>query len=96
MLFIPLDMHRELGLNDLFPLVSAARRARTCTVDVQVATGLLYPVTMVKATSRRHMHRRLTTGWREVCEAAGVKVGDELRFVRNGQSDALMLKVVEK
>ena len=94
MMFIPQDMYQELGLNNLFPINGAARRARTCTVDLELATGSLYPVTMAKATSSRHVHRRFTTGWREFCEAAGVEVGDELMFVRGRHSNALMVHVI--
>ena len=95
LLYIPRDMHRQLHLCDMYPKKAAGRRKSVCNLDLVTETAHA-AVVMLSKTSMRQNHRRLTTGWREFCEKAGVKVGDRLVFTRQENVNALSVHVEKK
>jgi len=93
-LHIPADMHHQLGLDEMYSKQPAGRRDNVCTVHL-VTGAIRAPVVMLRTTSRRQHHRRLSTGWREFCARAGVELGDELTFERAGTCNELDVHVVK-
>jgi hypothetical protein len=93
-LHIPADMHHQLGLDDMYSKQPAGRRENVCTVHL-VTGAIRAPVVMLRTTSRRQHHRRLSTGWREFCARAGVELGNELTFERAGTGNELDVRVVK-
>ena len=81
----------------MFPL-HAGRRASQCTVNMMLAESCAsHHVTMVtKVTSPGNKHHRFTTGWGKFCELAGVEIGDEVCFTRQGRKgNELMVHVLK-
>jgi len=93
-LHIPADMHRELGLGEIYSKQPAGRRDNVCTVHL-VTGAIRAPVVMSRTTSIRQHHRRFSTGWREFCARADVEIGDELMFERTGTSKELAVRAVK-
>ena len=97
LLYIPKGMLQQLKLNTMFPM-HAGRRASQCTVImVSAESGAFHGVTMVtKVTSPGNRHHRFTTGWSKFCELAGVDIGDEVCFTRQGRrGNELMVQVLK-
>ena len=97
LLYIPKGMHQQLKLNSMFPM-HAGRRASQCTVNmVSADSGTSQAVTMVtKVTSSGNRHHRFTTGWSKFCELAGVEIGDEVSFTRQGHhANELMVHILK-
>ena len=92
---IPIDMHCQLGLGDMYPRKAAGRRRNVCTVHM--ATSAIHAdVVMLRTTSRRQHHRRLSTGWRDFCARADVEIGDVLTFERLENDNKLTVHVEKK
>ena len=88
---------QQLKLNTMFPM-HAGRRASQCTVNmVSAESGASHAVTMVtKVTSPGNRHHRFTTGWSKFFELAGVDIGDEVCFTRQGRrGNELMVQVLK-
>ena len=97
LLYIPKGMLQQLKLNTMFPM-HAGRRASQCTVNmVSAESGASHDVTMVtKVTTPGSKHHRFTTGWSKFCELAGVEIGDEVSFTRQGrQGNELMVHILK-
>lgn len=92
---IPVDMHRQLGLGNMYPQKTSGRRKNACTVVMATST-IHVSVLMLRTTSRGQHHRRITTGWREFCARAGVEIGDELVFERVNNANKLFVQVKKK
>ena len=89
---IPIDMHCQLGLGDMYPRKAAGRRRNVCTVHI--ATSAIHAaVVMLRTTSRSQHHRRLSTGWRDFCARADVEIGDALTFERLENDNKLTVHV---
>jgi hypothetical protein len=96
LLHIPIDMHRQLGLSDMYPKKAAgqARRTSACSLNLATMTDKA-AVVMVRTISKGQRHRRFSTGWREFCARAGVEIGDELVFKRTRTGNELTVRVVK-
>ena len=95
LLHITIDMHRQLGLSDMYPKKAAGRRKNVCHLDLVTDTTHT-AVVMLRTTSMGQHHRRLSTGWREFCGRAGVEVGDRLVFTRLENANTLSVHVEKK
>lgn len=91
--YIPVDMHRQLGLGDMSPKRASGRRSCSSVIQVTTAAGASCPVTLKCTTFKGRPHRRLAAGWREFCEAAGVRVGDTLTFARGRRVGHLVVSI---
>ena len=94
LLHIPIHMHRQLGLSDIYPLKAAGRRTGACSLILATMADKA-AVVMVRTISKGQRHRRFSTGWREFCARAGVDIGDELVFERTGTWNELAVRVVK-
>ena len=94
LLNIPKDMHRQLGLGDMYPPKGAGRRSNVCTVHM-ATSAIRAAVVMLRTSSRTQHHRRFSTGWREFCALVGVEIGDVIMFERTGTSNELAVRVVK-
>jgi len=92
-LHIPANMHRQLGLDDMYFKRTSGRRDNACTVYL-VAGEARAPVVMLRTTSIRQHHRRFSRGWREFCAREGVEIGDDVVFER-GMGNDLAVRVVK-
>ena len=52
-------------------------------------------VDMVRTTSGRQHHRRMSAGWRAFCKSVGVEVGDTLVFERTENENELGVGVLK-
>lgn len=94
-LHIPADMHRELGLGDMYPTQPGGRRDNAVTVHL-VSGAINAAVIMLRTTSIRQHHRRFSTGWRDFCARLGVEIGDDLMFEREvGTGNDLAVSIVK-
>lgn len=93
-LHIPADMHRQLCLSEIYPVRHAGRRNNVCTVCL-VTPNIRATVDMVRTTSGRQHHRRMSAGWRAFCKSVGVEVGDTLVFERTENENELGVGVLK-
>ena len=94
LLHIPMDMHRQLCLSDMYPRQAKGRRTSVCTVRL-VLDKFHVNVVMFKTKSAKQHHRRFSTGWRDFCKMVGVEVGDTLEFERTKHGNELAVGVVK-
>ena len=89
---IPNGMFRHLNLADMYSKgPHIGRRQNVCTVTLVIPSqGISHVVKMVRTTSNGQQHRRLSTGWRELCKRAKVSLGDKLTFTRDWHSKQLI------
>ena len=64
---------------------------------VSAESGASQDVTMVTTvTTPGSKHHPFTTGWSKFCELAGVEIGDEVSFTRQGrQGNELMVHILK-
>ena len=48
---------------------------------------------MTRSISKRPLHRRLSTGWRDFCISIGVQVGDTLTYSQGRHLNELRVRV---
>lgn len=92
---IPNGMFRHLNLADMYSKgPHIGRRQNVCTVTLVIPSqGISHVVKMVRTTSNGQQHRRLSTGWRELCKLAKVSLGDKLTFTRDWHSKRLNVNI---
>jgi hypothetical protein len=93
MMYVPGDMHDGLNMASMYPMLPSGHRKNKCVIYLSAGPGPLHPVTMARSVSQRLHYRRLSTGWRDFCVAAGVQVGETLTFSPGRRPNEVRVKV---
>ena len=93
MMYVPGDMHYGLNMASMYPVLPSGHRKNRCVIYLSAGPGPLHPVTMARSVSQRLHYRRLSTGWRDFCVAAGVQVGDTLTFSAGRRPNEVRVRV---
>lgn len=76
LLYIPLRMHAQFGLGQLYSQSRSGCRKVSCAIQLRTQANATHRVIMMTVTVGGKPYPRLAAGWDEFCEQAGVCVGD--------------------